>query len=70
MFKNDQSTFNVTLKYGCGLELRNEKVVSFSVNLELTVKGKPRRAHLDFEVVSHAQTVFFNPIGGYQIINK
>jgi hypothetical protein len=34
------------------------------------VAGRPGRAHLDFEVVSHAQTVFFHPEGPHQLTNK
>lgn len=27
--KNSQNTFNVTLRYGCHLDIKNEKVVTF-----------------------------------------
>ncbi len=45
---NNNSTFNVTLKFDCGLKIRTEDIVKFSLSLQLTVAGRPGLDTLDF----------------------
>lgn len=67
---NNNSSFNATLKFNCGLTIKTEDVVKIDIILNLTIAGMPNVDTLDFQLVSHEQLVTLTPQGQYQVANQ
>lgn len=68
--KSTHHTFNVTLQYNCELNVKREKIVDFSVGLELELEGNPHQNHMHHELRSHTQHASFYPYADYKMQNQ
>jgi len=68
--KRASNTFNVSLDFGCEINIKRNKIVDFSVSLELKVEGLPLATSIDFKLRSHQQEVNFYPYGDYRILKE
>ena len=68
--KAASSTFNVSLNFDCEMNIKRNKIVDFSVSLQLEVEGLPLASSIDFKLRSHQQEVNFYPYGDYRILKE
>ena len=68
--KISETLFSVALRYDCDLEIRNEKITKFVLDMKMKILGHAKRDHLNFKISEHKQSVEFTPQGSYKLINK
>lgn len=69
IYKNNHTTFNVSINFDCELSISRSKISDFKVNLQAVVEGFPDSDHIDFYVVGHGRSVQFFTYDGYEVTN-
>lgn len=68
--KSSADTFNVSMLYNCQLKVKEDKIVDFTVGLQLIVEGNPAKNYMRFKLRGHSFSSAFFPCAEFPMQNQ